>query len=108
MDHIEPPEFDYEVLYMACASDYRYVNTATRRTRLLASVAEVLTAGEEYQRLAAANSLDKFPADENCGQATKDDLVSLYNDKFAAHGCERKSNREPLVAVQKGPTWFKK
>jgi hypothetical protein len=23
-------------------------------------------------------------------------------------GCERKSNREPLVAVQKGPTWFKK
>ena len=22
--------------------------------------------------------------------------------------CERKSNREPLVAVQKGPTWFKK
>jgi hypothetical protein len=22
--------------------------------------------------------------------------------------CERKSNREPLVADQKGPTWFKK
>jgi starch synthase len=25
-----------------------------------------------------------------------------------AERCERKSNREPLVAVQKGPTWFKK
>ena len=61
MDHIEPPEFDYEELYKACALDYRYANTAARRTRLLASVAEVLAAGDEYQRLAAASSLDKFP-----------------------------------------------
>ena len=29
-------------------------------------------------------------------------------DFTEADVCERKSNREPLVAVQKGPTWFKK
>jgi len=27
---------------------------------------------------------------------------------FIYRDCERKSNREPLVAVQKGPTWFQK
>jgi len=29
-------------------------------------------------------------------------------EAFVRDDCERKSNREPLVAVQKGPTWFKK
>jgi len=53
-----------------------------RRTRLLIICMRCSSAGNQYQQLAATNHLDNFPAAQQCGQATKDDLVSLYDDKF--------------------------
>ena len=60
--------------------------------------------------------LDRVGANQGAAVLVNDDellqwpseAVKVMQSQRLVAKCERKSNREPLVAVQKGPTWFKK
>lgn len=73
---------DYRTLITSCASGYAQERTRLRKERILGSIDALVCAGNKYSDLAAHGSLSEVVQSSMCGNATKEDLINLYEAKF--------------------------
>ena len=100
MRKIAKPSFDVKQIIYDCVSTYR---STTKKQRIKKYADYIQAKSVEYDSLAITASLSSIPC--NCdinGNDFKDDMISLYEDKFAKNSDLREKYYDKLIVAAPG------
>ena len=96
MRKLERPQRSVEEVFVRCAKSFRN----PLQTKLLGVTADIVASAADFDVAAAASRLDLFPRNPQVGaHVSKQEMVDVYEKKFARKGSVGRSVYEALLAA---------